>query len=145
MTPSFTPHRPDEALQAQFGARVSAHLDEAAAGLAPQTAQRLERARRATLLRLRHERQPAVTLVGVGGAALARRGPPGREPLWQRALAWLPVLAMVVGVWAIAEFQSRERARMAAVVDARLLTDVLPPAAYADRGFVEFLREGGAP
>jgi hypothetical protein len=138
------PHRPDEVLQARFGARVVSHLDAAAADIAPPIALRLERARRATLLRLRHERQPVQSIVGVGGGAAARRGPPGREPLWQRALAWLPVLAMIFGVWAIAEFQSRERARMAAVVDARLLTDVLPPAAYADPGFVEFLREGGA-
>ena len=144
MSSTPVPHPIDDKLQARFGQRVATHLDAAAADLPPQTALRLERARRATLLRLRHERQPAVSLVG-GGAAAVRRGPPGREPLWQRALAWLPVLAMVFGVWAIAEFQARERARMAAVVDARLLTDVLPPAAYADRGFVEFLREGGAP
>jgi len=145
MTPTPTPHRRDEVLEAYFGKRVAVHLEVAADEVPPPIVLRLERARRATLLRLRHERQPALSIVGVGGAAAARPGPPGREPLWQRALAWLPVLAMVFGVWAIAEFQTRERARMAAVVDARLLTDVLPPAAYADRGFVEFLREGGAP
>jgi hypothetical protein len=145
MTSSPNPHRLDEMLQARFGARVAARLDDAAAELPPQTALRLERTRRATLLRLRLERQPAVAIVGGGAAAATRRGSPSREPLWQRALAWLPVLAMIVGVWAIAEFQSREAARIAAVVDARLLTDVLPPAAYAERGFVEFLREGGAP
>ena len=144
MTPHPNPSDLREAQQARFGRRVAAHLDDAAAELPPHLGVRLGRARRAALLRLRHERQPAAAVVVVGGGT-AGRGSPGYEPLWQRALAWLPVLAMIVGVWAIAEFQDHERARLAAGVDARLLTDVLPPAAYADLGFVEFLREGGAP
>jgi len=146
MSPHPNPPALREAQQARFGKRVAAHLDDAAAELPPHLGVRLGRARRAALLRLRHERQPAAaTAVVVVGGGAAGRGSPGREPLWQRALAWLPVLAMIAGVWTIAEFQYQERARLAAGVDARLLTDVLPPAAYADLGFVEFLREGGAP
>lgn len=131
-----------DALEVRFGERVAAHLEGAAAELAPDVVARLGRARQAALLRLRHERQAAAGNVVVGAGAAARRAP-SAEPRWQRALAWLPLVAMVLGVWAIGEYQAQRRVQAAAEIDARLLTDVLPPAAYADPGFNEFLREGG--
>jgi hypothetical protein len=138
-----TRHLPaHDALEVRFGERVAAHLDGAAAELAPDIVARLGRARQAAMLRLRHERQAATDTVVVGLGSAARSAPTS-EPRWQRALAWVPLVAMVIGVWAIGEHQSQRRLRAAAEIDARLLTDVLPPAAYADPGFNEFLREGG--
>jgi hypothetical protein len=43
----------------------------------------------------------------------------------------------------IYNFQSDRRATELAEVDAALLTDELPPAAYADPGFLQFLKTGG--
>jgi hypothetical protein len=40
--------------------------------------------------------------------------------------------------------QTDRRASELAEVDAALLTDDLPPSAYADPGFVQFLKSGGA-
>lgn len=131
-----------EALEVRFGERVAAHLDEAAAALPPDIVARLGRARQAAVLRLRHERQAAAGTVTVGAGTAARHAP-SSHPRWQRALAWVPLLAMVLGVWAIGEYQAQRRVQAAAEIDARLLTDVLPPAAYADPGFTQFLREGG--
>jgi len=45
-----------------------------------------------------------------------------------------------VGSWQLAEGKRRADARAAAAVDAALLADDLPPAAYADPGFVAFLK-----
>lgn len=144
-TPQLPAARPPhlrDALEVRFGARVAAHLDEAAAALPPDIVTRLGRARQAALLHVRHQRQTVADTVVVAPGAAAGRAPQ-TQPRWQRALAWMPLLAMVLGVWAIGEYQAQRRVRAAAEIDARLLTDVLPPAAYADPGFVQFLSEGG--
>lgn len=146
MTPMTLPdaaHRDEpESLEARFAARVTARLD-AGVALTP------------TLIdaRLRHARQRAVALARaqrrtspvLAPAAIGSTGgvPRSRPPRWQRWGAWLPVLALLAGVWAIAQHQQQARLRAAAEIDARLLTDVLPPAAYTDPGFQEFLRQGG--
>mgnify|MGYP000547084066 CR=1 FL=1 len=53
----------------------------------------------------------------------------------------LPLLALVAGLFAINYFQADSRARETAEIDAALLTDDLPPAAYADQGFGQFLKQ----
>lgn len=60
---------------------------------------------------------------------------------WRLASA-LPMLALVAGLWMVGEFSQREQVRAATEVDMALLTDELPPSAYADPGFEEFLRSG---
>jgi len=57
----------------------------------------------------------------------------GMKPVW-----WLVVL--VAGLVTIHVVQNDRRAREVAEVDAALLTDDLPPSAYADPGFVQFLK-----
>jgi Protein of unknown function (DUF3619) len=64
---------------------------------------------------------------------------------WQRAAAVLPLLVLLSGLVAIDHWQSREQVMAAADIDAQLLADDLPPAAYSDPGFAEFLRNGPEP
>jgi hypothetical protein len=52
----------------------------------------------------------------------------------------LPLLALVAGLFAISHFQTEMRAKEVAAIDSALLTDDLPPAAYADQGFGQFLK-----
>jgi hypothetical protein len=52
-------------------------------------------------------------------------------------------VVLAAGLVLIHTVQSERRANELAEVDAALLTDDLPPAAYADPGFVQFLRAGG--
>ena len=52
----------------------------------------------------------------------------------------LPLIALVVGLVAINIIQDDDRTSELAEVDAALLTDDLPPDAYADPGFVQFLK-----
>jgi thioredoxin-like negative regulator of GroEL len=148
------PAGPD-ALHARFGTRVAGALNERAALLPHEVAERLRVAREGALDRARRTRATAsagaaAPLVPVGaarGAAAVLGGDPGRAGArwWQRALSAMPVLALLAGLWAIDHFQALEQVRDAADIDARLLADDLPPQAYSDPGFVEFLKSDLAP
>ena len=59
---------------------------------------------------------------------------------WSRVGSVLPLIALVVGLLAINSFQSDRRTEELAEVDSALLTDDLPPAAFADSGFSQFLK-----
>jgi len=52
----------------------------------------------------------------------------------------LPLLALVGGLLLIDRLQTDAQISVAAEVDAALLADTLPPTAYSDVGFVEFLK-----
>ncbi|WP_370652473.1 DUF3619 family protein [Aquabacterium sp.] len=58
---------------------------------------------------------------------------------WRLASA-LPALALVMGLWGIHIWYQSEKVQAASDVDMALLTDDLPPAAYADPGFEEYLQ-----
>lgn len=58
---------------------------------------------------------------------------------WRIASA-LPVVALVVGLWLVHSYHSQEKVDAAADIDTAILSDELPPDAYADPGFEEFLR-----
>jgi hypothetical protein len=53
----------------------------------------------------------------------------------------LPALALTLGLIAIDQLNLTQRIEAAAEVDAALLADDLPPAAFVDPGFVEFLKQ----
>jgi hypothetical protein len=54
----------------------------------------------------------------------------------------LPLITLVVGLVAINVIQNDNRANEVAEVDAALLTDDLPPSAYTDPGFLQYLKLG---
>jgi hypothetical protein len=128
------------AIEARLGARLAAGLSLGANATPHDIGERLRVAREQALQRARLARQPAAAagavLVGGGNtAALAGFSP------WRARLALaLPLLLMVTGLIAIDQWTARERVLAAADIDAQLLTDSLPPTAYSDPGFVEYLR-----
>jgi hypothetical protein len=132
-----------EVLETRTGRRIAARLDDAARSLPTGVETRLAFARQQALARAEARRREVAGAITVVGAAAARRGGAARM-WWQRAGAWLPLLLVVAGLWAIGQLREHDRVRAAAEVDARLLTDVLPPEAYADPGFEAFLRQGDA-
>jgi hypothetical protein len=89
-----------------------------------------------------------VAMPGLHGVGREHGRKPSESPLnwgWRLATA-LPVLALVAGLWGIQAYFRAEKVQAATEVDMALLTDDLPPAAYADPGFAEFLRaEAGSP
>jgi len=127
-------------------ARLSARL---AGGLTAQIdniSERLRFAREKSLARSREVRLAAPashSIVGVsarGAAVLA-----GFVPWWQRAASALPLVMLVIGFMVIDHWAVREQVVAAADFDAQLLADDLPPAAYSDPGFAEFLRDSPKP
>ncbi|QHI96904.1 DUF3619 family protein [Xylophilus rhododendri] len=132
-------------LQDEFGERVAARLEQGARGL-PQDigarlkAMRLHAVSRRKVANVRARTASAVFGNGGGTATLSMGGSgPG---FWGRLASALPLLALVGGLVAIHVFQTEDRLRELAEVDSDLLTDDLPPSAYTDPGFIEFLKHG---
>jgi hypothetical protein len=143
-----------DALEARFALRLTAHLEAGAQTLPHDISERLRVARRQALAQARHQavavRRPqlapagGISIVGIdahtGTATLGRMGG-GGESVWWSRLGWLvPALALAIGLAGLGEWQSREQIAQAAEIDTALLGDDLPPAAYLDAGFGEFLR-----
>jgi hypothetical protein len=132
-----------EQLQDRFGRLVAARLSAGTAELPHDVAERLRAARVQAVARRKpaNLRAPAA-FAKSGSAATLTFGDEGQS-LWNRIASILPLVALVAGLFVIQVAQDERRAHEVAEVDAALLTDDLPPAAYADPGFVQFLRTGG--
>ena len=121
-----------DALEARFGRRIAARLTESSGALPPDVSERLRFARERALERARAAALPA----GVGEAN-------GRPNFWWRLASVLPGILLVAGLVAIEIQHDDEVTRIAADIDAALLSDDLPPTAYTDPGFAEFLKSSG--
>jgi hypothetical protein len=128
------------ARQDQFGRRIAARLDAGADELPHDITERLRAARMQALARRQVGLQAAQSVSATAGQATLAGDE--RVSLWQRLASVLPLLALAAGLVAIHVIQNERRASEVAEVDAALLTDDLPPAAYADPGFVQFLKSG---
>jgi hypothetical protein len=122
----------------EFGARViaglgggspvvDAHIERRLSAARWQAVEAAQRVRRLKALEAR------ASLVSYGSAA-------GLTPWWARLAAFMPVVALTLGLICIDRFSLTQRIEAAAEVDAALLSGDLPPAAYADPGFAEFLK-----
>ena len=125
--------------QDRFGLQVAARLSDAADELPYDISERLRAARTRALSQRRSAAQTASSVTRSGAAATLTFG---SEHLnwWDRVAAAAPLLALVLGLVAINVIQNDKRASEIAEIDAALLTDDLPPAAYADPGFTQFLK-----
>ena len=66
----------------------------------------------------------------------------GSNSRWD-SVGWMaPLVVLVFGLIAIAQWQDDSRINDIAEVDAALLSDDVPPDAYADSGFMAFLKNG---
>ena len=126
-----------ETLQSRYALRIAARLNERAESVDADIGERLRVAREQALQRARAVRAASAPVqVGMsGGAALL-----GRGHWWIPVAAVLPGLALVAGLLLIQQLQANDQIATAAEIDAALLTDDLPPNAYSDAGFAEFLK-----
>ena len=134
-----------EALLARYALRVAARLSEQSAFTAHDVSERLRIARQHALDRARVVRvaslPQALVHTGGGTAALTRGGGShDSSPWWARLASVLPLVALVAGLMLIQNQHLRAQISAAAEVDVDLLLDELPPAAYGDPGFLEFLK-----
>ena len=126
-------------LQEQFGRAVGRRLSAGTAELPYHVTERLRAARMQALDRCRAGAAPHVLTNGPAAAlSLGNRG----FGFWQQVGSVLPLLVLVGGLVVIHSVMDDRRASEVAEVDAALLTDDLPPSAYADPGFVQFVKSG---
>lgn len=144
----------------RFGLRVAAGLTERSAELPHDVAERLRFAREQALARAAQARMAAIKtqapatsrpVVVQNGSTLALGGGPlgdmggssnrGNGGLWAMLISALPMLALAAGLLLMQQGQENEQIAAAAEVDTALLSDSLPPAAFTDPGFSEFLRD----
>lgn len=128
------------ALEGHYALRVTACLSEAASHLPHDIVERLRFGREQALQRARAVRAGSVpassAFVQANGSA-ALGGPPS---LWLRLASLMPLVALVVGLMLIQQYHDGEQVLTAAEIDTALLADEVPPTAYGDPGFAEFLR-----
>ena len=75
-------------------------------------------------------------------AGTARNWTSGSNGVWD-TVGWIaPLVVLVFGLIGIAQWQDDSRINDIAEVDAALLSDDVPPDAYADSGFMAFLKNG---
>lgn len=124
------------ALEEQFARQLTARLSAGNTQLPHDIGERLRIARQQALARrkLAPARAAAPVIVTNGGSAALGGG------WWTRVGAVVPLVALVVGLITISVLQDENRANDLAEVDAALLTDDLPPAAFTDPGFAQYLK-----
>lgn len=137
------PNNVDLALE-RYAHRITARLDEGLAGLPYEITEQLRAGRMQALSQRKKAvlvRKPASVFTRMGHSLALGGGP----ATWGYALmSAIPVLALVAGVMLVGAQQDETGVIEIAEVDAALLTDDLPPAAYADPGFVQFLKTRAA-
>lgn len=130
-------------LQDRVGRLIASRLNESADKLPHEVSQRLKAARMQALGKRKVVNTQLVTGVSANGVSAALHLDNEPLSLWSRLGSLIPLLALVAGLFAIGVMQDQNRANEIAEVDAELLTDELPPAAYTDPGFLRFLSSRG--
>ncbi len=134
-----------EAVQARFGYAVAARLSEAGDRLSPDIERRLAQARAAALARHRQARKrPAMTWLSRGGTGVLGTGPADGSAWRARLGLALALPTLLFGLYMLQHFQQERFVHRIADIDTALLLDDLPPQAYTDPGFRNYLREGSA-
>ena len=133
-------HHSRATLADQYGRRVAARLAAGTAELPHDVTERLRAARTQAVARRKVAAATAAVSVSGGQATLGFGDE--AQGLWNRIASALPLIVLAAGLITIHVVQNERRASEVAEVDAALLTDDLPPSAYADPGFVQFLKAG---
>lgn len=139
---SNTPQHQAQIAQDRYGLKAASYLSLGTAELPYDITERLRAARmQAVAQRKRATKiQFATTFNRNSSGTLSwNLGFGEGSELWSRLASVLPLIALVLGLMAINSFHNEHRANELAEVDLALLTDELPPAAFADAGFAQFL------
>ncbi len=127
----------------RFGFKTASYLSEGTNALPHDISERLRAARVQAIAKRKIARtEPVLAGSSLSGASVLTLGSGGGMGWFARIGALIPLIALVLGVLAINSIQSDRRAAELAEVDAALLTDDLPPTAFTDPGFVQFLKTG---
>ncbi len=130
-----------------YARRLTARLTHGNADLHYDITERLRAARMQALAKRKRpamqtaQQTETATQIFVSGSTAALGGW-GREGgnWWRVLMSAVPLAALVVGLVVVNMTQDDAVATEIAEVDSALLTGDLPPSAYADPGFVQFLK-----
>jgi hypothetical protein len=126
----------DDAASDRFGRAIAMRLSDGTRDLSPVVAERLQMARSRAIAKRKLAPQRSRPLFARALSAFED------SPRWLRIGAIVPLVALVAGLILIKVVVEQRAAQLEdrqAQVDAQLLTDALPLAAYLDVGFREFL------
>ena len=135
--------RQHEALEARVAFRLAGALSESTQHLPHDISERLRVARdRAVERAAASRRASAPVMLGQSGGTAVLGWTP---PVWLRLASLMPLAVLLAGLVLIQQYHDHEQIAVAAEIDAALLTDTLPPTAYGDPGFAEYLRSDPTP
>jgi len=127
----------------RLGHHVSAQLTLLTPNLPHDISERLRLARHLALA----QRKPVLQArkakrLQINGSSTLTASPEEDFGFWHILGSTLPLLALVAGLMAIQWIQQDHVTSEIAAIDSALLTDELPPDAYTDAGFAQFLKQG---
>ncbi len=148
------PH--DDRAQDLFARKITAHLNASEAQLPYVVTERLRAAREQAIAQRKRADVPLRTVapasetaqqLAVNADGTLSLGGAGHEPrtapLWlRRLLTGLPLAALAIALTVISVDEDTRATLGVAQVDAELLTSALPPDAYTDPGFLQYLQTG---
>lgn len=126
-----------------LGRHYSAQLTLATPTLPHEISERLRVARLLALAQRKPQLQTRlINTQQINGNNTLTSSPDEGLNLWSILASALPLLVLLLGLMAIQWIQQDNLTSEIAAIDSALLTDDLPPDAYADTGFVQFLKQG---
>jgi len=126
----------------RMGGQLAQLLTQTSGELPHDLSERLRVARQQALAVRKPEPAPRQQLLAQG-SSLALAGPESEGlGLWSVLGSALPLLALLVSLGTVQWLDRQATVSELAEIDTALLVDDLPPAAYSDPGFVQFLRLG---
>jgi hypothetical protein len=134
--PAFTP-------QDQLGMRMAALLDQNTQQLPYEISERLRAARTRALAAGRAKRAELTT---VADAQIQSNGTvrlpfqSSTHDIYKLLASFIPLVCLAAGLMMLYEFHNDQAAMELAEIDSALLIDDLPPQAYADPAFFDFLK-----
>ncbi|MDP2818588.1 MAG: DUF3619 family protein [Polaromonas sp.] len=136
-----SPQNHIDILQDRYGLKTASYLSAGSADLPYDISERLRAARAQAVAarRIAKVQSAPVNARASTGATLTWGSDEGFS-LWSQIGSVLPLIALVVGLLAISSLQTDKLVQELAEVDSALLTDELPPDAFSDPGFVQFLK-----
>lgn len=137
-----------DTIEDRYALKLAARLSAGSTDLPHDISERLRIARQQAVSRRKvlkvSQVRTASSVASSGNTATLSFNDEGLN-LWSRLASALPLITLVVGLVAITVIQNDDRANEVAEVDAALLTDDLPPSAYADPGFLQYLKTADTP
>jgi hypothetical protein len=135
---TLTPN-PLDKLGFHFAQALTHHGGE----LSPDVSERLRFARQQALASRKPEMANALLGVSQSNGSLTLAGPPNEGlNVWNILGSIVPLIALVIGLVTVTWISRENTVAELAAIDSALLVDELPPAAYTDPGFAQYLKQG---